>query len=356
MTLTRLDIAHLRNIASATLAPAPRVNLIVGDNGSGKTSLLEAIYLLGRTRSFRTGQAARLVQFEHPELLVSGIISDADGVPTSIGLRLSRSERELRVGGQRAQSSADAARCFPVLVMHPASVLLVEGPPSLRRQFMDWGVFHVEHRYLEQWRNYSKALNQRNALLRARRGDGLSGWNQELARYGTIVASARDAYLQRLDPYVLAATQHFFPGVSIRLEHAAGWRSGRTLSDALGEDVGLDVRNGYTASGPHKGDFSIFVDERPAKSFFSRGQSKLMAYALLLAQASLLESVARPPCLLIDDLSSELDRENRRRLTTLLRQRDGQCFITATHASAVEGLPADAAAMFHVEHGRISPN
>jgi DNA replication and repair protein RecF len=351
MALTRIEISNLRNIAHATLDPAPRINLLVGDNGSGKTSALEAVYLLGRARSFRTNQTSQLVQFQHSHLLVTGTVGDG----TAIGLRMSRAERELHLAGQKLQSSAELVRAFPVLLIHPPSSALLDGAPRLRRQFLDWGVFHVEHHYLDNWRCYAKALSQRNALLRQGRRKELAAWNHQLARYGTIVAEARNAYLQRLQPHLSAATEHFFPGCAVRLEHSLGWKSSRTLMEVLGEEFGPDLTHGYTVSGPHKGDFTIFADDKPAKTYFSRGQAKLMAYALLLAQSSLLEDAATPVCLLVDDLASELDRRNRGKLMGLLAARRGQCFVTAVHPGEIEGMSADATAMFHVEHGRISP-
>jgi len=354
MALTRLEISRLRNIERATLDPSTHINVLIGDNGSGKTSVLEAVYLLGRGRSFRTTHASQIVQLQQSELVVTGVVHEEPGPRTPLGVRLTRQERELLLAGQRVQSSAELVRAFPVLVIHPSSASLLDAPPKLRRQFLDWGVFHVEPSYLDNWRRYTKALNHRNALLKQRRPADLGPWNQEVARYGTMLAKARGQYLLRLQPHLDDVLRHFFSGCLVRIEHAQGWKPDRTLLQVLCNDLSPDLEYGYTQSGPHKGDFTVYVNDKLAKTYLSRGQAKLMVYALLLAQSNLLDRAAQPICLLIDDVASELDRNNRKMLLDLLLQRQAQCFVTAAHQDDVRFALADNATMFHVEHGRIS--
>jgi DNA replication and repair protein RecF len=241
------------------------------------------------------------------------------------------------------------------VVIHPSSVLLLDGPPKLRRQFVDWGVFHVEPSYLDNWRRYTKALTQRNALLKQRRPGDLAPWNHEVAQYGTILAQAREHYLQRLQPHVDQVIRHFLPDCPVRIEHIQGWKRDRTLLQAMRDELSPDLEYGYTQSGPHKGDFTVYASDKPAKTYLSRGQAKLMVYALLLAQSDLLDRAANPVCILIDDVASELDRANRGKLLDLLLARQAQCFITASHQDDLGPVVRQQAAMFHVEHGRISP-
>jgi DNA replication and repair protein RecF len=352
MSLAKLDITNLRNIESASLAPSPRLNFIVGPNGSGKTSLLEAIYILGRARSFRSTQAGQVIRFQQECLTAAGRVRLDDGQQVNLGVRLGRRAREIVLAGQKAQSSAELIRVFPVTIIHPASVALLDGAPKARRQFLDWSAFHLEPGFLERWRAYARALAQRNALLRAGERREVEIWNRELSRYGTIVASARAACLERLRPYFHEAAGHFLGDLSLELRYAAGWDCAKTLEETLREDYALDLRDGFTHSGPHKGDFSLLAGGRAVRHYASRGQMKLLALALLLAQAHLLEeSLGSGSCVLIDDPASELDADNRAKLLRYLPPLRGQFFIASTDQGLAEQAEG---AVFRVEGGRVA--
>lgn len=356
MSLVKLDAIGLRNLSPITLEPGPRLNFLVGPNASGKTSLLEAIYLLGRARSFRTSQVSQLIRFGEPALSVVGRVAmAAQGPALPIGIQIGRGRREIHIGGRIAQTSAELLEAFPLLVIQPAGIALAEGPPKLRRQFMDFGVFHRDPGYLASWRRYATALSHRNALLRSGRARELAPWDHELARYGIMIAEARADYMQRLKPFFDEIGGRFFSGQHFDLRVHAGWDIARPLEQVLDSEVTADLRYGHTQSGPHKGDFSIFLDNRQVKAFFSRGQMKLLVYALLLAQSRLMEErVGTTGCVLIDDVASELDEPNRRTLLELLRGRLSQSFITATGR---ENLPTDVfrdATLFNIAEGRIS--
>lgn len=353
MTVFKLEVFDLRNIESATLVPSPRLNFIVGPNASGKTSLLEALYLLGRARSFRTRETSRLIRFGQPALTVAGKTSAEAGGEIALGIRIGRGQREIHLAGKPVQSGAELLRALPVLVIHPAGIALLEGTPKLRRQFLDFGAFHEDPVYLEHWRRYGKALVQRNALLRAQRPRELPPWNQELARYGTIVAEARQRYAERLEPSFHRMGERFFQGRRFALRIQAGWDTDKELARVLEEEAAADLRCGYTQSGPHKGDFSISLDGRPARAYLSRGQMKLLVYALLLAQSRLMEET-RAGCVLIDDVASELDDDNRRTLLGVLRERQTQFFITATARTLIEESLDEHAVLFPMEQGRLT--
>jgi len=354
VVLKRLDISHLRNIELAELVPTAHLNCLVGANGSGKTSVLEAIHLVGRGRSFKTTRVSELIRFDQAQATVSARLSAEGGGVFPVGIRVARGEREIRIRGQRVASSADLLVILPLLVIQPSSVELVDGAPRVRRQFLDWGVFHVEHAYLDVWRRHTKALSQRNAALRS--GADLEPWDQALARYGTIVGEARARYLLRLQPTIKAAVSHFLPGVEVALRATAGWTDGRALLDVLREEREKDRQFGYTQSGAHRADFVLAVNGRAARRFLSRGQTKMLAYALLLAQAGFLaENAADPACVMIDDLPSELDPINRGRLWDYLASLRAQCFITAVDRQELDAARAEDVGMFHVEHGRVVP-
>lgn len=354
MSLAKLEISHLRNIERAALNVAPGLNVLFGENGSGKTSVLESVYLLGRARSFRTAHSAQLIQFKQPEARVWGVIRGDCEPPVPVGLRLGRCQLELHLDGRIIRSRAELARVFPVQMIQPSSISLLEGAPRWRRQFMDWGTFHVEPTYLDQWRRFAKALNQRNALLKGGRSVDLEPWNREVAQYGTIVAEARDRYLALLAPCLSETCKVFFPGHSVGLVYSRGWKSDRELLGLLRASSPEDCRNGFSRWGPQRGDFSVEIDGTPARLYLSRGQTKLLVYALLLAQAALVDAATRSVCVLIDDLGSELDRGNRRRLLDLLLRRRIQCFVTALHREDIGCALDGDARLFHVEQGRVA--
>ena len=356
MTLCKLDVCNVRNIESASITPSPRLNFIFGPNGSGKTSLLEAIHILGRARSFRSTQAGLVIRFQQDSLMVTGRVRDSEGLePIPIGLRLSRRKREIALAGTRLQTSAELIRAFPVLLIQPSSSTLLDGLPKARRQFLDWGAFHLDGGFLDNWRGYTRALSQRNALLRSGTSRGIEIWNHELARYGTIVNCARGTYVERLRPYFHAAASHFLGSAPLDLVTMAGWEVGKPLDEVFRKEIAQDLRDGYTHSGPHKGDFQVQAEGRPAKNYLSRGQMKLLVFALLLAQSHLLEeSLGVKGCVLIDDLASELDSDNRGRLLGFLNQRQAQFFITATDPRLLEQADLAELAVFQVGNGRVT--
>ena len=356
MSLAKVHVRHVRNIDAASLEPSPQLNFLIGANGSGKTSLIESIYILGRGRSFRSNQARQVINYSHECLTVSGKAHlEGRPSPIGIGVQLSRQKRELVLEGKKLQSSAELIWAFPVSLIHPGCSSLLEGAPKHRRQLLDWGVFHMERNYLDAWRGYMRALTQRNALLRSGDVRDLETWNHELGRYGAMVADARDRYAELLRPYFLDAARHFLGLEQVTLQATAGWDRGRPLDEVLATELAADRKYGMTQSGPHRGDFAILVDGKAAKTFLSRGEIKMVVFALLLAQSHLLEeAVGKRGCVLIDDLASELDPGNRSKLLMFLKRRKGQFFITATDEWVREYAGRDDAAVFHVEHGCLT--
>jgi len=342
---------QFRCLAEVELELDPRANLFIGPNASGKTSLLEAAFFLSRGRSFRSRRRDALIRHGQEAFLLAGR-SAAGAAAIPLGVRASRKETEWRLAGAPADGIADLAEEFPAQVIDPEVHKLLEEGPGRRRRFLDWGVFHVEHAFLENWRRYHQALRQRNAALKQDRGDqDLAAWEQEISASGEILAQQREVYLSRLAA-PLATIGLALLDRPITLAHSRGWDAESSLLKALESGRPRDRRYRATQAGPHRGDVVVQVDGRPAKDHVSRGQQKLVAAALMLAQLEIQEQ-ERPgrSALLLDDPAAELDSANLGRLMEIVQKLPAQLWVTSLRPG-IPGLPAGAK-MFHVEQGRV---
>ncbi len=354
MSLNRVVIDNVRNIKHSSVTLSPEINLIYGNNASGKSSFLEAIFILGRAKSFRTSRIKQVINYESDDLTVFGELSHEGKTGSSIGIRKKNKETEVKISGQKISSLSELATLLPIQFIHPGSQQLFEAGPSVRRQFLDWGVFHVEQLFLENWRNYRRALSQRNSLLRQGDLSSINSWNREVAHFGQIISDFRKTYIQQLESAFVSIAQNFFSFSEYKLVYKSGWDEGSALQSVLEKSIESDRRSGFTQHGPHRADFAIFLDGHQAQNHLSRGQLKLLVLALNFAQAGIMaNAVENPGCVLIDDLSSELDGEVKEFVFDYLKTIKSQIFITATEKAAFSSLNRLGYKTFHVEQGCI---
>lgn len=361
MRFTRVAGENFRLFPRFEFLPRPGVNLLLGANAAGKTTLLEAIYALGRGKSFRglapeqAGAAGshwrlqgRLAQERGPELGVG-----LGWQPEGLTLRLDQSDATLQ----------DLVSRVAVQVLEPDSHRLLEDGPVYRRRYLDWGVFHVEHRFFPAWRRYQRALKQRNSALRAGASRAeVEAWNAELVGAGEEVHGCREAHLEQLRAGLKDAIAALLGELDWSLELSRGWTAGQSLEAALAGHYEQDARQGKTVAGPHRAELRLKLAGRSAKRQVSRGQQKLLIASLLLAQAELVRTrTALTPVLLVDDFPAELGAPFQQALIQALLAYPGQSFVTAielTPALAMVSEKADADgpknAVFHVEHGSVS--
>ena len=357
MHLSKLDVLQVRNIKSVQLNCHPGANIIYGANGSGKTSLLESIYLLGRGRSFKHRDLRVVVNNDCDELVVAASI-ERQAPQRSYQLGLKRTVKghfEARLDGVALQSAVQLVEELPLQLIDAHSFTLLEGGPLQRRQFLDWGVFHVEHEYRSAWRRFQKALKQRNQLLRHGRinDDSLPVWSEELAMLAEKITDYRRQYLTELIVDVAALASELDCLSGLELDYYQGWSEGLALVEVLEADRARDFASGSTNHGAHKADIRIKLDGVTAADRLSRGQTKLLVYALKLAQATHFRRRMGQSCLfLLDDLPAELDCEHRAQVINCLNNLDCQYFMTGVDKKDFELLVEGMAhRMFHMEHG-----
>jgi DNA replication and repair protein RecF len=354
LSLGRLQVTDFRCLQSAVLDLDPRFTLISGPNASGKTSLLEAIYVLGRGRSFRTRRLEHLVRLTAERFIVFGEVHTANRrVP--LGVEGSPAGIRARIGGDKPDSLAQMALLLPVQIIDPEVHHLIEEGPNRRRRFLDWGVFHVEHEFVGHWQRYQQVLKQRNAALKARQPRAVvSAWDADLVRSGDSLSAARARYVAALSPHAQAVGRSLL-GMELALGYRSGWAKDQTLAEALAQSFGQDNERGATQVGPHRAELAIRLDGMAVKDRISRGQQKLLAAALLISQLNLFpeESPVRPS-LLLDDPAAELDGEHLAALIEEVATRSVQLVVTTLHGEfPAFGQPGR---RFKVAAGVIEPD
>ncbi|MGE7137683.1 DNA replication/repair protein RecF [Luteibacter sp. NPDC031894] len=357
MKFDLLRIAGLRCLDEVSVTPSAGINVFVGPNGAGKTSVLEAAYLLSHGRSFRAGSRDVLLKRGSASLSVFAEVKKGDGSVRRLGLGRESGRWQARVDGDAAASLGALVQECAVVCFEPGSHDLIAGASDERRRFLDWGLFHVEHGFVGQWRRYQRALKQRNALLRANNSVDpaqLEPWEAELAASGEGMTTYRRQYLDRLLPHVQSFMTNVLPELgAFSIRYRPGWDEAADLATTLAERRLRDLGRGHTTVGPHRADFTVTFEQAPLREHLSRGQEKLCALACLLGQASLHAEIRGEwPVVCLDDLASELDRTHQEWVVAQLLGRDVQVFVTGTEVPSA--LAAQPVTMFHVEQGAVT--
>lgn len=357
MLIERLLLHDFRRFTETEFSPLPGFNLLTGDNGSGKTTILEALHLLAHGRSFRGRVRDGLIRQGAPALQVYTEWVAPDGLRRRAGLQHAGQHWQARLDGADVQQLGQLCEALAVVTFEPGSHALVDGSSEVRRRFLDWGLFHVEQGFMPEWRRYSRALKQRNALLRQRGSlSALDAWEQELAAAGEALTVLRSLHIARLQPHLDALLPRLLPAAGeVALELQPGWRrQDMSLADALLLSRERDLTVGHTTQGPHRAELRLRLRDLPGREALSRGQTKQLALALLLTQASLLAGLqGHWPLLQLDDMGAELDRWHQQRLLEVLQDTGAQVFVTGTDVPSGLQQQALPVTTFHVEHGAL---
>lgn len=361
MPISLLRLNQFRNFSTAEISPCEvGFNIICGNNGSGKTSLLEAIYYLSHGRSFRASVGKRLIQHHEDKFSIFSQIVNPQGVIFPVGLEKDQhGGQRSRVDGEDAESIASIATHLPVRLINSQSHNIFEAGPNYRRRYVDWGLFYSFDGFLPCWRQYERALKQRNALLKTRRPTPeLVAWTEALITHGLVLDNYRRQYIVSLDKYLQPLIAELLSADDVTLDYDAGWESGADFATALASLTPDEWRAGFTLAGPHRADLLIYKAGVPVQHILSRGQQKLLICAMIIAQGMLLSAeVNRSLIYLIDDLPAELDQISKQKLITLLTKQQTQVFITAIDSVSITNdlthHPAVISKVFHVEHGLV---
>ena len=356
MALQSLLVHNLRIIENLEASFAADANLFVGENGAGKTSILEAIDILSRGRSFRERRTSPLLRRDSEELTISGKIASLDQT-ARLGIQKSSRQTTLHCNQEKVASIANHASFLPVLSMHPDTHQLIQGSGKHRRNYIDWSAFHVKPLFLQQWRDYSKCLRQRNVALREQVSDEeISVWTQKLGALGEKVNDARSEIFSEISPIFAEFISILLPECEISLIYQQGWPEKVDLESSLREAHSLEQHSKTTKHGPHRADVKIFLNQQEASAAASRGQQKLIAACLLLAQIDHIQRYSEQKCVvLLDDIRAELDQKHAHALVSALQTLGCQVFITAIEAEQVDLSGWEDTKVFHVKQGACTP-
>ncbi len=354
MWVKSLNISNLRNIESAQIEPDSRLNFFTGDNGAGKTSILEALSVLSKGRSFRAGQISSLIGPESKFFQIVSKVETQAGDSHQMGMERGTDYWSARHNGEDITQLSQLTQLLPHVLLEPSSHTLVSGPPDGRRKYLDWGVFHVKHEFLLLWRRYNRVLKQRNAALRQSNAMVVESLDPQFIKLGEQLHKAREDHAGLLNTIM----QHYLPVFSktlqgIELSYRKGW-AGDCLAEATQTSYQRDTERGTTGPGPHKADLYLSLNGTPAKERLSRGEQKAMTAAMIMAQAQLISDSGEKPILMLDDLSSEFDEAHLGRVLGAGMDLGAQIWLTGTQLVPAVAACESNYTVFHVEHGRVS--
>ena len=353
--IEEIKATSVRNLTDFHISPSSKLNYLFGENASGKTSVLETIYLLSRGKSFRSKRICNVITRGKTSLSIYATGRNAGSMFT-LGIEKRYGYTRLRRNGESVNAASEQAKALPVLLHTPEYYRLFQEGPKFRRHWLDWSLFHVEPDYLDTWKSYHKALRHRNAILKhygQSSENELSGWEKIMGDEAQKIDQDRLDYIQKLMSELLDNQLPKLLQGSYRICYENSV-AGDNLIETLASQRGQDRQRGFTMQGPHRADILFETDGLAVAKHLSRGQSKLFGAALVSAQIQLLKQRKIFPVMLVDDIDSELDDTSYSEMLSLLKRNEVQTFITSLRRNETVCDAAGENILFHVKHGQVS--
>lgn len=359
MYVSTLQVKHLRNLVDVNMQFHAPLVIFSGINGSGKTSLLEALYFLSYGRSFQSRLLNRIVHYGEQDLSVFGeVMTDQHELPLRVGIAKSLTEAsQIRLNGRAILNASELAMHMPMQLIHPESFHLLTGGSQPRRQFLDWGLFHVEPQFHGLWQKSQRIVLQRNAALRTDAPDDMVNlWDQSWVGIAETIDQLRRNYIEQFLLVFKEMADLLQMRLPIELHYHRGWAAEQDLGTLLKQQLEKDRARHYTLSGPQRADITLKLAGVPVADALSRGQQKLLLMVLFLAQAQLLFRLAnKRSCYLLDDVLAEFDPGRRQQILTSLTSLSSQVFLTTPDLSQLGDLSLlGSYQLFHVEQGKVA--
>jgi DNA replication and repair protein RecF len=355
LCIEHLKASSVRNLGELSIEPAAKLNFFYGPNASGKTSVLECVYLLSRIKSFRSKRINDVVTKGEKKLQVFAKGQNQEKA-FSVGIEKGRGITSIKYNGENIQTASEQARHLPIYILTPDHHVLFTGTPKDRRHWLDWSLFHVEQNYISVWKSYHRALRHRNALLKSERkinSAELSGWERLLAEEAKKIDLMRKSYVHDLNEYLNEKHLSFVLPKKGLVEYLNQAYEKEDLAALLMESRKDDVKRGYTSIGPHRVDVSFLYDDFNVAKHLSRGQTKLFGAALISSQIEILKKADINAMILVDDLDAELDETSSKKMFELLISNETQTFVSTLTKPPWFETENKHHALFHVEHGKV---
>jgi DNA replication and repair protein RecF len=351
MWVKKIGAQNIRSFAEFELKLESGLNIFTGPNGAGKTSILEALDVLSRGKSFRSSSMSPIIRFEQKEILVHAHVMNQDEEAFHAGIQYASGQTLIKLNQEKIDKWSQLAAELPIIDIHPESYLLITGIPEVRRKFLAWGAFHVEPSFYPAWQKYHRALKQRNECLKQNNYKEAANWHPVMAETAQWIVKIFHQYTEAITPYIIDLTDYFGFEELIECDFDAGWDRTQSFQKAL--DAELLERNNTTTIGPHRCDLKLHWQGKKFAKSSSRGQQKVLALAMKLAQASLLvESIDKTPIYLIDELAAELDDVRCEAALQVISSLNAQALITSVAPAPINKFINNQAKWFHVEHGQ----
>jgi DNA replication and repair protein RecF len=353
--IEQLKACSIRNLGEFSIEPSPKLNFFYGPNASGKTSILESVYLLSRVKSFRSKRIYDVISRGDKKLQVFAKGSNL-GKAFSVGVEKGHGITRIKFDGEIIQTASEQARLLPVYILTPDHHILFTGTPKDRRHWLDWSLFHVEQNYLLVWKSYHRALRHRNALLKSERtinSSEMIGWERLMSEEAIKIDSMRSEYISDLNRLLNNKHAPFVLSGTVKIDYLNEAYNDQGLGHLLAENRKDDVKRGYTGLGPHRSDIVFCYEGFNVAKHLSRGQTKLFGAALVSSQIERLKNSGLDAMVLVDDLDAELDEESSKKMLDLLLANNIQTFVSSLTRPEWMQQEKDSHSVFHVKHGKI---